>query len=75
MTDADIYKTLSKYSLVNEVANATGLHRNTIKNVLLGRTDDSMYLDLIRLAAQNAIGMKEAEIQDKINSLQSKIAA
>lgn len=75
MTDDQYYKTLVKYSLVAEVAAATGLHRNTVKNVLTGRSEESQYLDIVRVAAQLAIDAKEMEIQARINDLQAKLAA
>lgn len=75
MNNTEIYKLLRKYRLIGLVADSTGLHRNTIKNILDGDTEESMYLELVQTAALAAITEKQAEIADKIESLRASIGA
>lgn len=71
MNNTEIYKLLKKYRLVGMVAESTGLHRNSIKNILGGETEDSMYLELVQTAALAAITEKESEMADKIAALRA----
>lgn len=75
MTNIDIYKDLKKYRLIGQVADLTGLHRNTVKNILDGGTEHSMYLELVQTAALGAIEDKKAKIADKINNVKAMIGS
>lgn len=73
MDNTEIFNTLKKYRLIGKVAETTGVHRNTIKNVLAGETEDSMYLELVQTAARVAIAEKQMEINQKIEVLKAMI--
>lgn len=75
MDKAAIYQSLVKYSLVGKVARNTGLHRNTIKNILTGQTAESAYTDLVVAASEVEIMKKEEKLQTQITGILSQLAA